>query len=285
MVPIIKKIVPSSKYDIKCPFVMKPTRIVVHNTANDASARNEIAYMTNNDYETSFHYAVDDVEIVQGIEEDRNAWHAGDGNGVGNREGIGIEICYSLSGGERFDKAEDNAVDLIVDIMNRYGFSIEQVTKHQDYSGKYCPHRTLDNGWERFINKIQSRLNVKEYELLVSVPVYMSAKDAISGSNVVGYYDSGIYYIFNEVDGVINITKNKGIPGAWINPNDNKIVEEDKKDEDFKDDTKDEDNKIDDNVKDEEDKKDDYYDKVEKNNPLLYILELIFNFIKRLFKR
>ena len=280
MVPIIKKIVPSSKYDIKCPFVMKPTRIVVHNTANDASARNEIAYMTNNDYETSFHYAVDDVEIVQGIEEDRNAWHAGDGNGVGNREGIGIEICYSLSGGERFDKAEDNAVDLIVDIMNRYGFSIEQVTKHQDYSGKYCPHRTLDKGWERFINKIQSRLNVKEYELLVSVPVYMNAKDAIGGDNVVGYYDSGIYYIFNEVDGMINITKNKGIPGAWINPNDNKIVGEDKKD-----DTKEEENKVDDNVKDEEDKKDDYYDKVEKNNPLLYILELIFNFIKRLFKR
>ena len=277
MVPIIKKIVPSSKYDIKCPFVMKPTRIVVHNTANDASARNEIAYMTNNDYETSFHYAVDDIEIVQGIEEDRNAWHAGDGNGVGNREGIGIEICYSLSGGERFDKAEDNAVDLIVDIMNRYGFSIEQVTKHQDYSGKYCPHRTLDNGWERFINKIQNRLNVKKYELLVSVPVYMNAKDAIGGDNVVGYYDSGIYYIFSEVDGMINITKNKGIPGAWINPNDNKVVGEDKED-----DIKEEENKVDDNVKDEED---DYYDKVEKNNPLLYILELIFNFIKRLFKR
>lgn len=285
MVPIIKKIVPSSKYSIKCPFEMIPRRIVVHNTANDASARNEIAYMTNNDYETSFHYAVDDVEIVQGIEENRNAWHAGDGNGIGNREGIGIEICYSLSGGERFDKAEDNAVDLIVDIMNRYGFSIEQVTKHQDYSGKYCPHRTLDNGWDRFINKIKDKLDVKEYELVVSVPVYMNAKDAISGDNVVGYYDSGIYYVFNEVDGMINITKNKGIPGAWINPNDNKIVEEDKKDENFKDDTRDEDNKIDDNVKDEEDKKDDYYDKVEKNNPLLYILELIFNFIKRLFKK
>ena len=115
--------------------------------------------------------------------------------------------------------------------------------------------------------------------------VYMSAKDAMRGDNVVGYYDSGIYYIFNEVDGMINITKNKGIPGAWINPNDNKVVDEDKKDEDFKDDTKDEDKKIDDNVKDEDDKKDDYYDKVEKNNPLLYILELIFNFIKRLFKR
>ena len=278
MVPIIKKIVPSSKYSIKCPFEMTPRRIVVHNTANDASARNEIAYMTNNDYETSFHYAVDDVEIVQGIEENRNAWHAGDGNGVGNREGIGIEICYSLSGGERFDRAEDNAVDLIVDIINRYGFSIEQVTKHQDYSGKYCPHRTLDNGWDRFINKIKNKLDVKEYELVVSIPVYMNAKDAISGDNIVGYYDSGIYYVFNEVDGMINITRNKGIPGAWINPSDNKTVEDSKNDEDIDIDK--------DDVKDEvDDKKDDYYEKIEKNNPLLYILELIFNFIKKLFKK
>ena len=102
---IIKKLVPESKYGIKCPYEMTPTRIVVHNTANDATARNEIAYMTNNNNETSFHYAVDDKEIVQGIEENRNAWHASDGNGKGNREGIAIEICYSKSGGERFIKA------------------------------------------------------------------------------------------------------------------------------------------------------------------------------------
>ena len=76
MVNIIKRIVPESKWGIKCPYEMTPTRIVVHNTANDATARNEIAYMTNNDYETSFHYAVDDKEIVQGIEENRNGWHA-----------------------------------------------------------------------------------------------------------------------------------------------------------------------------------------------------------------
>ena len=94
---IVKQIVPENKYGVKCPYTMKPTRIVVHNTANDASARNEIAYMTSNNNETSFHYAVDDKEVVQGIEENRNAWHSGDGNGKGNREGIGIEICYSKS--------------------------------------------------------------------------------------------------------------------------------------------------------------------------------------------
>lgn len=150
---------PESKYAVKCPFVMNPTRIVVHNTANDASAMSEISYMIGNDRECSFHYAVDDYRAVQGVDEHRNAWHAGDGNGKGNREGIAIEICYSKSGGERFNKAEDNAAELIVSILKRYGWGIDKVTKHQDYSGKYCPHRTLDMGWERFINKIKSRLN------------------------------------------------------------------------------------------------------------------------------
>ena len=168
MVEIVKKIVPSSKYPIKCPYSMTPTRIVVHNTANDASALNEIAYMINNNNETSFHYAVDDKQIVQGIEENRNAWHASDGNGKGNREGIAIEICYSKSGGDRFIKAEQNAVDLIVDILKRYGWGIDKVTKHQDYTNKYCPHRTLDMGWDRFINMIKTKLNSTQNQTTAS---------------------------------------------------------------------------------------------------------------------
>ena len=155
---IIKNLVPESKYGIKCPYAMTPTRIVVHNTANDASARNEISYMINNNNEVSYHYAVDDKEIVQGVEENRNTWNAGDGHGKGNREGIAIEICYSKSGGDRFVKAEQNAVELIVDILKRYGWGIDKVTKHQDYSNKYCPHRTLDLGWDRFIKMIEEKL-------------------------------------------------------------------------------------------------------------------------------
>lgn len=156
---IRKNLVPSSKYSVKCPHTMTPTRIVVHNTANDASAENEISYMIRNNNQVSFHYAVDDKEVVQGIEENRNAWHAGDGaKGKGNREGIAIEICYSKSGGDRFIKAEQNAVELIVDILRRYGWGIDKVTKHQDYMNKYCPHRTLDMGWDRFINMIKEKL-------------------------------------------------------------------------------------------------------------------------------
>lgn len=165
---IIKNIVTNDKYGIKCPYEMKPTRIVVHNTANDASARNEIAYMISNNQEVSFHYAVDDKEVVQGIPENRNAWHSGDGeHGKGNREGVAIEICYSKSGGDRFIKAEQNAVDLIVSILKKYNWGVDKVTKHQDYSGKYCPHRTLDAGWDRFIGMIEQKLKNRLYKVQV----------------------------------------------------------------------------------------------------------------------
>ena len=52
---------------------MDATRIVVHNTYNDASARDEIAYMISNNAECSFHFAIDDKEVVQGIPLNRNA--------------------------------------------------------------------------------------------------------------------------------------------------------------------------------------------------------------------
>lgn len=133
--------------------------IVVHNTANDASARDEIAYMIRNNDQISFHYAIDDKEIVQGIPENRNAWHAGDGNGPGNRKGIGIEICYSKSGGTRFIEAEKLAAKFIAFKLNEKGWGIDKIKKHQDFSGKYCPHRTLDMGWQRFLNMIQNELN------------------------------------------------------------------------------------------------------------------------------
>lgn len=155
MVPIRVKLCPQSRYGIKCPYTRTPTRIVVHNTANDAPASNEIAYMINNDNEVSYHYAVDDIEAVQGLPLNRNAWASGDGHGKGNMEGIHIEICYSKSGGQRFKKAEQNAAQLIAALLKQYGWGIDKVTKHQDYDGKYCPHRTLDLGWKRFLDIVR----------------------------------------------------------------------------------------------------------------------------------
>jgi len=159
MVQIRQMLVSPKKYGIKCPYAMTPEYITVHNTANDASANNEVQYMINNSNQVSFHIAVDDVEAVQGLPLDRNGWHSGDGNGPGNRKSIGIEICYSRSGGERYRKAEQNAIKLIAQLLRERGWGIDRVKKHQDWSEKYCPHRILDEGrWESFKAEIQKEL-------------------------------------------------------------------------------------------------------------------------------
>ncbi|MBE7098111.1 N-acetylmuramoyl-L-alanine amidase C-terminal domain-containing protein [Bacillus cereus] len=154
---ITKKLVAPSKYGTKCPYTMKPKYITVHNTYNDAPAENEVNYMINNNNEVSFHVAVDDKQAIQGIPWERNAWACGDGNGSGNRESISVEICYSKSGGDRYYKAEDNAVDVVRQLMSMYNIPIENVRTHQSWSGKYCPHRMLAEGrWSEFIQKVKS---------------------------------------------------------------------------------------------------------------------------------
>lgn len=135
-----------SRWEVVAPYPMTPTEITFHNTYNDASASAEVRNVRNNSKGTGFHTAVDDKEVQQVIPFNRNAWHAGDGNGRGNRHSIGVEICYSRSGGERYRKAELNAIDHISDLMIRFGIPISKVKTHQERNGKYCPHRMLDDG-------------------------------------------------------------------------------------------------------------------------------------------
>ena len=156
---ITNVVMPESKYSLKCPYAMEAEEIAIHNTANDASAMSEISYMIGNSSSTSFHAAVDDTRVVTGVPFDRNAFHAGDGrSGRGNRKAIGIEICYSKSGGDRFDAAEENAAAYVALLLKERNWGIERVKRHYDYSRKYCPHRTMDYGWQRFLDKVQKLL-------------------------------------------------------------------------------------------------------------------------------
>lgn len=209
MIKIVQNLVPSSKYNIKCPYEMTPEYITVHNTANDASAMNEIKYMISNNYETSYHFAVDDIQVVQGLPLDRNGWHAGDSNGTGNRKSIGIEICYSKSGGDKFIKAEQNAVELIAQLLKERGWGVDRVKKHQDWSNKYCPHRTLDLGWDRFIQMIQNQLNGTQNQIVSNnVNVFYRVKttkhnwlpEVKNLDDYAGYQDSPITGLAIRVD-------------------------------------------------------------------------------------
>lgn len=190
---IVKNLVSESKYSVKCPYSMTPEFIVVHNTANDASAQNEVKYMISNNNQVSFHFAVDDKEIVQGLPLDRNAWACGDGaNGKGNRKGIQIEICYSKSGGVRFENAEKNAAKFIAQLLKERGWGVDKVKKHQDFSNKYCPHRTLDKGWASFVNMIKDYLNE------LNKPVQSTQSSSISVGDKVKVKTTATHYVTGQ---------------------------------------------------------------------------------------
>lgn len=155
---IIKQsLVSSSKYNIKCPYSMKPVGIAIHNTYNDASAKNEVSYMKSNNNQVSFHIAVDDKEAIQGLPFDRNSWSCGDGaNGQGNRKHISIEICYSKSGGARFTNAEKLAAKVVAELLKKYNWGIDKIKAHRDFANKNCPHRT---NMTEFKKLVQAELN------------------------------------------------------------------------------------------------------------------------------
>ena len=126
----------------------------MHNTANSAPATNEINYMNSNNYQVSYHLAVDENQAIQGLPFDRNGWHAGDGNGQGNRKHIGIEIARSTSNDANvFAKAERRAAAVVAKLCQTYGWSTSNVLAHRDFASKNCPHRTNMGAFRKLVNE------------------------------------------------------------------------------------------------------------------------------------
>lgn len=139
--------------------------VTVHNTGNiskGAGAKNHANYVKSEsaaNAPVSWHYTVDDTEIYKHLPEEESAYHAGDGNGDGNRKSIGIEICMNSDGD--LLKATDNAVELVADICKRNNIPISNVKQHYDWSKKNCPQLIREGkpyDWNTFIAKVKKLL-------------------------------------------------------------------------------------------------------------------------------
>lgn len=155
-------------YPYKCPYTMKAKTIVVHNAATpNGTAQALNATLHSSKEYKSWHFSVDNKEIIESLPINRNAFATGDGGcGVGNRSGIQIEIAKDMDGDSTDDwkRSKENGALLVAKLLKKYGWGIEHVSKHQDYkmtdgTYKYCPHKILDEGWEDFLNLIQSELD------------------------------------------------------------------------------------------------------------------------------
>ena len=133
---------------------MQPRFITVHETANPRRGANADMHRRfvndgGGSGKVSWHFTVDNQQIVQHLPLTENGWHAGDGfNGVGNRQSIGIELCVNEDG--NFDRTIDNAAWLIRRLMADHGIPAERVVQHNHWSGKDCPTNLRRGGrWDR----------------------------------------------------------------------------------------------------------------------------------------
>ena len=146
-------------YPYKCPYLNKPQAIIIHNAATPNGTAKALNNALHNSKEyKSWHFSVDDKDVIESLPLNRNAFATGDGAyGLGNRTGIHIEIAKDNDNDskEEWLKARDNGAKLAAELLHNYGWGIDNLKKHQDYkmtdgSYKYCPHKILDEGWDDF---------------------------------------------------------------------------------------------------------------------------------------
>ncbi len=151
-----------------------PKGLVIHWTANQkkgAKAINNRNYFNDSGQAVSAHYVADDTEIVQCLPENEMAYHVGAKmykkealqqlSSYPNNCTIGIEMCVNVDGD--FTKTYQNTVQLAADILKRYGWTINQLWRHYDITGKDCPRFFVDDaiakhfgftsaadGWKQF---------------------------------------------------------------------------------------------------------------------------------------
>lgn len=143
-------------------------KICIHETDNVKATSNADAHsrlqFNGNSRQASWHYQVDDIEVVQSFTHDWKCWAAG--KTKGNNEAIHIEICVNSDG--NYLKAVENTAKLVAKIMKEENLSLNDIVQHNDYSGKNCP-RIMRSAkivtWFQFKQMVKNEL---EGELTVS---------------------------------------------------------------------------------------------------------------------
>lgn len=206
---IIALVKPSGLKNVRRLIPLKnPYYIVVHNTGNTsrgADAQSHARYIQNvenADVEyKSWHFSVDHKQIVQHLPLDEPGWHAGDGQGVGNNNGIGIEICEDGTP-EEYRKAEENAIKLIIYLQKLKQVPTSRVLPHRYFATnrKLCPRRILKSeatwksDWQRFQSRIdatQQYIQTPTTKPQVQTPKLFKVGDIVQVKPTAKYWKTG----------------------------------------------------------------------------------------------
>lgn len=140
--------------------------ITIHQTGNSKKGSDALAHgkLIANGYRSTWHYTVDDKNIVKHFDENIQCWHCGDGKGKGNTQSIGIELCINEDGD--YIKTIKNGVKLVKYLMEKYSIPITNVVQHNYWSGKDCPKQIREGKegitWNKFIELIKNEESDKK---------------------------------------------------------------------------------------------------------------------------
>lgn len=139
--------------------------VVAHWTANTrkgADAQANRSYFNGSAMFASAHYIIDDQRIIQCIPDNEVAYHVGankyrpDGDRIRGESSltpnyflIGFEMCVNEDGD--WEKTYQHAVALAAHLLRKYRFTITDLYRHHDITGKDCPKMMLTaSAWSKF---------------------------------------------------------------------------------------------------------------------------------------
>jgi N-acetylmuramoyl-L-alanine amidase CwlA len=134
--------------------------VTIHDTGNTepgTGAKWHSKYLKSayaRDKDASWHFAVDDSDIIQSIPIGKQSWHCG--KTKGNQTTISIEICINPD--SNLTIATDKAAELAAHILKISDLEVEgNLYQHHDWSGKDCPSMLRQDkpySWNDFILRV-----------------------------------------------------------------------------------------------------------------------------------
>lgn len=186
------------------------TSITIHSTGNlHSTAQNERDWLDNpkNTRIASWHYVVDEKEVIQAIPDNESAYHCG--MSKGNKYSISIEICES---GDR-RKTLLNVAQFVAMKLQELGLTIYDIKRHYDWTSKVCPRILIDIShikggmdWKWFLQEVENNMiQVEKIKMIVNGQEKEVERILVNGTNYIKIRD-----IADSLN--CNISNNGSIP-------------------------------------------------------------------------
>lgn len=137
-------ILPSSKWTQFGEDGLIVKGIIVHNTGNSWSAKENYEYLFNTTLSNGCHYLVDNIETIQCLPDTWKVWTTAKGSDWAFHNCLSIEICNMLAD-EDWQQSEQRAIALIKEWLLKYDLTKDDIYFHNDFnSSYYCPNKILE---------------------------------------------------------------------------------------------------------------------------------------------